>query len=278
MSKIHEALRKAQSELKGESLRVEIGLRLADSATVAPPLDERVATMPRSSWVPENPELLLYGSKSSLIHLEAFRRLRSQLHLSARKRILKTLLLTSAIPGEGKTFVAANLAITLAHQKGKKVLLMDGDLRHGSLSRLLGAPAGPGLVEYLKGTAALDEIVQRGPLGDLFLIGAGGVTDQAAELLQGNALRLAMAQLVKIFDWIVLDSPAAVPVSDVNALGAVADGVLVVARAAATNRDLVRKVRDMFSERVLGVVLNGVRRGDVYSAYEYPGYMDLRSV
>ena len=274
MSKIHEALKKAQSELKSPPPvvehveRTEVALPLADSvALTPPPLDATVANMSRGSWVPQNPDLLLYGNNGDFIHLEAFRKLCSQLYLCGQARLLKTVLLTSAIPGEGKTFVTANLGITLARQKGKKILLVDGDLRQGTLARLLGARPEPGLVEYLRGQAALEEIVQRGPVGDLYFISAGGVTDHAAELLRGNALRMAMSQLTKVFDWILVDSPPALPVSDVSALGLVADGVLVVVRAAITDRDLVRKVRDMFPERVLGIALNGVRRGDVYSAY-----------
>ena len=283
MSKIHEALQKAQSELKSPTPVVEhvehteVTLPLADSVVLTPPLDATVANMSRGSWVPQNPDLLLYGNNGDFIHLEAFRKLCSQLYLYGQTRVLKTVLLTSAIPGEGKTFVTANLGITLARQKGKKILLVDGDLRQGTLARLLGARPEPGLVEYLRGQAALEEIVQRGPVGDLYFISAGGVTDHAAELLRGNALRMAMSQLTKVFDWILVDSPPALPVSDVSALGLVADGVLVVARAAVTDRDLVRKVRDMFPERVLGIALNGVRRGDVYSAYEYPSYLKLRS-
>lgn len=280
MSKIHEALKKAQSELKSPPPMVEqhvehaeVALPLADSVALPPPLDATVANMSRGSWVPQNPDLLLYGNNGDFIHLEAFRKLCSQLYLYGQTRLLKTVLLTSAIPGEGKTFVTANLGITLARQKGKKILLVDGDLRQGTLARLLGARPEPGLVEYLRGQVALEEIVQRGPVGDLYFISAGGVTDHAAELLRGNALRMAMSQLTKVFDWILVDSPPALPVSDVSALGLVADGVLVVARAAVTDRDLVRKVRDMFPERVLGIALNGVRRGDVYSAYEYPSYL-----
>lgn len=283
MSKIHEALKKAQSELKSPPPVVEhvehmeVALPLAGSVALPPPLDATVANMSRGSWVPQNPDLLLYGNNRDFIHLEAFRKLCSQLYLYGQTRLLKTVLLTSAIPGEGKTFITANLGITLARQKGKKILLVDGDLRQGTLARLLGARLEPGLVEYLKGQAALEEIVQRGPVGDLYFISAGGVTDHAAELLRGNALRMAMSQLTKVFDWILVDSPPALPVSDVSALGLVADGVLLVARAAMTDRDLVRKVRDMFPERVLGIALNGVRRGDVYSAYEYPSYLKLRS-
>ena len=233
MSKIHEALKKAQSELKSPPPVVEhvehmeVALPLADSVALPPPLDATVANMSRGSWVPQNPDLLLYGNNGDFIHLEAFRKLCSQLYLYGQTRLLKTVLLTSAIPGEGKTFVTANLGITLARQKGKKILLVDGDLRQGTLAHLLGARPELGLVEYLKGQATLEEIVQRGPVGD----------------------------------------------ADVSALGLVADGVLLVARAAMTDRDLVRKVRDMFPERVLGIALNGVRRGDVYSAYEYPSYL-----
>lgn len=279
MSKIHEALKKAQSELKSpppvveQVEHMEVALPLADSVALTPPLDATVANMSKGPWVPQNPDLLLYGNNRDFVHLEAFRKLCSQLYLYGQTRLLKTVLLTSAIPGEGKTFVTANLGITLARQKGKKILLVDGDLRQGTLARLLGARPGPGLVEYLKGQVALEKIVQRGPVGDLYFISAGGVTDHAAELLRGNALRMAMSQLTKVFDWILVDSPPALPVSDVSALGLVADAVLVVARAAMTDRDLVRKVRDMFPERVLGIALNGVRRGDVYSAYEYPSYL-----
>ncbi len=279
MSKIHDALKKARYEQNSAipTTRTQAVSPHPSSAVATPSLGEVVSDAAPSVWTPQQPNLLFSGGRNPPLHLEAFRRLRSQLYLYARTRTLKTVVMVSAIPGEGKTFLTANLGMTLARQKGKKVLLIDGDLRQGSLSSLLGARIQPGLVEYLKGKVGLREIVQRGPEGDLYLISAGKRTGQAAELLQGNALRLALAQLGKVFDWIILDSPAALPVSDVNALAACADGVLVVARAGVTNRDLVRKVTGMFPEQVLGVVLNGVRRGDVYSEYEYPGYLKFHS-
>lgn len=279
MSKIHDALKKAQYEQNSAipTTRTQAVSPHPSSAVATPSLGEVVSDAAPSVWTPQQPNLLFSSGRNPTLHLEAFRRLRSQLYLYARTRTLKTVVMVSAIPGEGKTFLTANLGMTLARQKGKKVLLIDGDLRQGSLSSVLGARNQPGLVEYLKGTVGLREIVQRGPEGDLYLISAGKRIGQAADLLQGNALRLAMAQLGKVFDWIILDSPAALPVSDANALAACADGVLVVARAGVTNRDLVRKVTGMFPEQVLGVVLNGVRRGDVYSEYEYPGYLKFPS-
>lgn len=279
MSKIHEALRKAQHRQENviPAASADTSSLYGGCAGVAQSLGELLAKMAPESWQPRHPGVLLFDNTKHAPHLEAFRKLSSQLYLYARTQPLKTVVLTSAIPNEGKTFVVANLGITLARQKDKKVLVIDGDLRRGGLTRLLGARSQPGLAEHLRGKADLSEIVRRGPGGELYLISSGETAENAAELLQGNALQLAMSQLAKFFDWIIVDSPAALPVSDVSALATLADGVLIVARASCTDRDLVKQLKEMFAERVLGVVLNGVRRDDVYSLYEYPGYLTYGS-
>ncbi len=279
MSRIHEALQKAQREQAGDSA-------LPDMPTVeglsglgdiplqvlsgGGPLAAAVAKLAPSNWVVPHTPLLLNNHEGGALW-EPFRRLRWQIKQFAAKGILKTILITSAEPDEGKTFVCSNVASMFARRKDTKVLVVDGDLRRGKLSGALGAKSSPGLAEYLQGTAPLEQVIQRAPRTDLYLIPAGKRPDNIAELLHGPAFRAGVEELRAVFDWVFIDSPAALAVTDASELALAADGVLLVTRACATARDAIKKAMTMFPQQVLGVVLNGVRPQDC-AAGDYPGY------
>ena len=184
---------------------------------------------------------------------------------------LKKLLVTSALPQEGKSFTAANLAQVMVRQHGRRALLIDGDLRGPRLHLMLGAPQGPGLSEYLLGTADEAAITQRSPMEGLFFIPSGESIEDPAELIASSRLKILLQRVEPLFDWIIVDSPPAIPVSDASVLAKACDGVLMVVRSASTPSDMARKARLEFSDQMLiGVVLNGTERDQAqYERYYY---------
>jgi capsular exopolysaccharide synthesis family protein len=173
---------------------------------------------------------------------------------------VKSLLVTSAVPTEGKSFVAANLANVLALQPQCRVLLIDANLRSPQLHLVLGTSLTPGFSEYLLQEVEEFGIMQRGTAEGLFFIPAGRSVSGPTELLGGNRLRPLIERCKPLFDWIVIDSPATLPVSDACLLSNFCDGVVMVVRSHSTPFDVVCKARDKFREEsIVGVVLNRIK-------------------
>jgi len=296
MSRIHEALKKAEQE-KAPTLPVgaggAAGMSHADPVTaepvhvathamaaveVAPPEplagESMLASARRPEWHADPTKLLFLNPQTQGFGAEQLRTLRSRLYQIRDRMPLKTLLVTSALPAEGKTFVAANLAQTFVRQHERRILIIDADLRWSRMHALLGAPADPGLTEYLQGHATASEILQRGPQDNLFFIPGGKSASNPAELLHSGRLKILLDSLTPLFDWVILDSPPAVPVSDSSLLADLCDGVLLVVRSGVTPFDVAQKISMEYREkRLVGVVLNRVDKRQADTAYGY-GYYD----
>jgi protein-tyrosine kinase len=199
---------------------------------------------------------------------EQFRTLRSRLYQVRDKQPLRSMLVTSSLPGEGKTFVANNLAHALSRQQNCRVLLIDADLRRPDLHSGFGAPSSPGLSEYLKGKMSEMMIIQRGLPEYLCFIAGGSKPENPAELLANGRLRSLLTMIGPVFDWVILDSPPTLPVSDALTLAEMCDGVLTVIRAAQTGFDSAQKSCQQLRERnLLGVALNCADEGASYGSY-----------
>jgi protein-tyrosine kinase len=205
---------------------------------------------------------------------EEFRTLRSRLYTLREKMALKTLMVTSALPREGKSFTAANLAQVIVRQHGRRALLIDGDLRGPRLHLMLGTAPGPGLTEYLQGKNDEFSIMQRGPMENLFFIPSGNGIEDPAELVGNGRLKTLVQRVEPLFDWIIVDSPPAVAVADASLLAKACDGVLLVVRSNVTPSDMARRARMEFPEEALvGVVLNGtIEDAAPYARYYYEAY------
>ncbi|RZU42456.1 capsular exopolysaccharide synthesis family protein [Edaphobacter modestus] len=234
--------------------------------------------IPRRQWNPSIvrlPSLLERGPA-----IEQFRSLRSRVYEARDIRPIKSIMVSSGLPQEGKSFISANLAVSLARHKNSKVLLIDGDMRRYTLHELLGTESHPGLAEYLAGKASAEQIMQRqeetggaqaavhNALSNLTFIPGGNGGDKAADL-SGNArfgelLRMAAPH----FDWIIVDSSPVVPVSDGVNLARSCDGVLLVARAGITRYTVAqRAVAELRAANVLGFVLNAVHENPQTGSY-----------
>jgi capsular exopolysaccharide synthesis family protein len=235
--------------------------------------DTLVARCTQTQWHPDPKTMLFFGQDENVRGTEQFRTLRSRLYQMREKMSLKKILVTSALPKEGKSFVAANLSQVLVKQHGRRVLLVDADLRVPSLHSVLGTASVPGLGDYLSGSTDEFGIMQRGPLENLFFIPGGRSTLQPAELIGNGRFKMLMQRVEPLFDWIIVDSPPAVPVSDGSQLANFCDGVLMVVRSNSTPYDSAQKARQEFHGKTLvGVVLNGISKSDTYARYYYDVY------
>lgn len=204
---------------------------------------------------------------------EAFRTLRNSILLSNMDRDLHTILVTSSIPGEGKSTTAAFLAAAGAEQ-GKKTLLIDGDLRRPSVHRKLGLTAGPGLTNVLRGQMTWREAIRTVPgLPDLHILTAGQATSEAASLISRGMERI-LAEAGSEYETIILDSPPMLAFAEPLQMASLADGVVLVTVAGQTNRKAVRSAISTLSKlqtNLVGIVLNKVSK-EVSDSYYYYGY------
>jgi len=221
-----------------------------------------------------NPELLLnINGRSALA--EAYRQLRSSVLLSTAGRAPKTLLVTSSLPGEGKTTTAVNTAISLA-QTGASVVIIDGDMRRPRLRSIFDLPERDGLSSILTSEATPEDMlraVARDEASGLFVMSSGPVPPNPAELLGSDQMRKLLATLSENFTHVVIDSPPVNSFTDGVLLGSMVDGVLLVVHGGKSSRDVVRRSRQLLLDvgaKLVGVVLNNVsvRSHEYYYYYQ----------
>ncbi|WP_182880730.1 polysaccharide biosynthesis tyrosine autokinase [Microbispora sp. H10949] len=205
---------------------------------------------------------------------EAFRSLRTNLQFIGVDRQPKSLVVTSCLPGEGKSSTSANLAITMA-QAGWRVVLVDADLRRPSVPRYLGIEGGTGLTDVLIERARLHDVIQTWGQQGLSVLPSGRIPPNPSELLGSRGMRSVLAQLTEEYDMVIIDAPPLLPVTDAAALGAICDGALLVVRHGKTRREQVLRAGELLSSinaRLVGTVLNFVpaKHGSYYG-YGY-GY------
>jgi succinoglycan biosynthesis transport protein ExoP len=223
-------------------------------------------------------ELLSYVQPKSQIS-EAFRALRTSLLLSQAEHPPQVILVTSALPREGKTTAAVNLAVTLA-QLGDRTLLMDSDLRKPGVRRALNLTISKeaGLSSYLAGVSTLDEVLIPHPtISNLTALTTGPVPPSPADLLSSHKMREAITEVRRRFKFVVIDSPPVMAATDAVILSALTDGVLLIVRSGETPKEAFTRTRDLLAAvkcRLLGVVLNAVDSSapDYYYSYRYYPY------
>ncbi len=298
MSHIYEALRRAEAERKLEEhedvdhFTAASPNSNAHTATItlepltaesymgsAPPTPELnssfLSDIPRRPWrlsIERLPAFLKHGPA-----VEQFRSLRSRLQEFRDLNKLKSILVSSGMPAEGKSFISANLAVSLARHKSSKVLLIDGDMRRSQLHHFLGCKLCPGLADYLAGKANIAEVMQyqeqtSGPdalnLSNLAFIPGGDGGDKAADLSGNKRFGELMAAVAPHFDWVIVDSSPVIPVSDAVGLARSCDAVLLVARAAITTFQVAQRAQsELKASSILGFVLNGVEKPPVMGGY-----------
>jgi len=301
MSRIHEALKKAAQERAtqlaagvDEAAAVDISVevqkpfagqfgKVGGSAerqrvSVSPnengPIhyEELIKKCAHPKWEIDSRLSVFRGGNAGGGGAERFRTLRSRLYQIAGAQTLKRLLITSSVPAEGKTFITSNLGQSIVQQAGRRVLLIDADLRAPRLHVALGAPRTPGLADYLKGGVSEYEVIQSGLQENLFLIPAGQEVSNPSELLLSEKMKQLLDRVTPTFDWVIIDSPPSLPVHDASILADLTDGVLLVIRAGSTESGMAEKVASEFRDKnLLGAVLNRADKAESYGEY-YSGY------
>lgn len=203
---------------------------------------------------------------------ERYRLMRLRLQQVRADANVKTLLITSPSAQEGKSTVALNLAAALVEKRNQNVLLLEGDLRCPTLASMLGLKLPSGLTQCTRSEVGLQSVIWKvEPLG-FYLLPAGKPLDNPAELLDSEWFSEVTAKLVDSFDWIIIDSPPAIPVVDALSLKRRADASIVVARAGRTQQNAISEtIQALGPDDVLGIILNGVEKfGRGYC--DYYGY------
>lgn len=201
---------------------------------------------------------LVVASDVHSIAAEAYRLLRTNLLFSLSSGSPRTVLITSAAPGEGKTTVAANLAIAFA-QQGMRVLLVDADMRRGRVNDLFRMSRDPGLSQVLSGEIALENAVRPTPVNGLCVVTTGRLPHSPAELIGADAMRKLLEDANQEYGIVVLDSPPVLAAADASVLSTIVDATIIVVRAGQTDQDEAQATIDQLTAvggKVVGAVLN----------------------
>jgi capsular exopolysaccharide synthesis family protein len=224
----------------------------------------------RTRTVSSSPESRLVSLSANATPMaEAFRLLGVRLRDLRQTRSLKKLLLTSTVPQEGKSTVAANLACTLGHKSGERVLLLEGDVWRPSLSAMFNLADLPGMGDWLAGDRHLTEIIYQLEGAGIWMLPAGTAPATPLGLLQAQKLTALLDQLGDLFDWVIVDSPPILPLADTSIWTRIVDGILLVARPGVTEkRQLEKGIQALDPGKLLGALLN-CSKLSTYKSYYY---------
>lgn len=215
---------------------------------------------------------LLTEAGSHAPRAEAFRLLRTNLQFLNLDTRPRSLVITSAVPSEGKTSTATNLAIALA-QTGQRVLLVDGDLRRPKVASVLGLERSVGLTTVLVGRSDLHESIQKHSGSGIYFLASGPIPPNPTEVLQSHAAQALFERLNEMFDMVIIDAPPLLPVSDAAIMARDVDGAILVVRHGKTTKDQLRQARLRLAQvdaNLFGVAVNMTpRRGKSAYMYEY---------
>lgn len=284
MSRVHDALRKVDASLLNSQPAAAPAPPSEAAATPAAAAPAAVETLeaevpdvasllplvPTIPFLPSPDASLLDQGKPSEAPAEEFRSLRTRLNHMQNLQPIHAIVVTSASPAEGKSFTAANLALAQSHLEGNKVLLADFDFRRPVVHNLFQFQRTPGATDYLQGKARLEEAMRRVEGTNFYLMPAGEAVMNPLELLNLPQVRALLVGLSRAFNWVVLDTPPLLFAADANLLSTMSDGLVLVVRIGTTTIDSVtRAIGSLCQNNILGIVVNGAHRGELYSKYTY---------
>ena len=247
--------------------RAALVTSLGGGVQIGPDLLSRVATVPFS---PSPDSHLIDTAKPHEAPAEEFRTLRTRLNHLQTLQPIHSVVVTSPSPAEGKSFAAVNLALAEAQLEGNSTLLIDCDFRRPIVHNLFQVERGPGMTDYLTGKAKLEDCIKRIGGTNLYILPAGEAVINPLELLNLREMKVLIEQLPKAFNWVILDSPPLLFAADANLLSTLSSGTVLVVRIGTTTIDSVtRAMQSLCENNVLGIIVNGARRGELYSKYTY---------
>jgi protein-tyrosine kinase len=275
MSRVHDALRRAeQAGLLSPPVarpHYDSGHGIAAATLDAGPnlagLLEQIEEVPYRA---ATDSLLIDITRPHEAPMEEFRTLRTRLNHMKSLQPIHSIVVTSPSPAEGKSLSAANLALAESHLAGNSTLLADFDFRRPIVHTMFGLDRSPGITDYLLGKAPLSKCIKKIAGTTLYIMPAGEAVINPLELLNLREVKLLMDRLPSLFNWIILDSPPLLFAADANLLSTMCHGTLLVVRIGHTTIDSVtRAMQSLCNNNVLGIVVNGARRGELYSKYTY---------
>ena len=258
MGKITEALRKAaQERLERLEKRPITGTSYIVKKVEGSQIDPHIVTY----FEPKSPVA------------EQYRILRTNIQSLNSKKPPKVITISSSIHGEGKTVTSINLAIAMAHDlNNKKILLIDSDLRRGRVSNYLGIKPEKGLSDLLTNGVAIEDTLLSIGINKLVILPSGKPPHNPAELLGSTKMKDLLLHFRDKFDYIILDSPPIIPLTDPGVIGAISDGVIMVVQAGRTQRGIVRHAEDLLNQaqaKILGYVLTNIEYHLPHYIYRY---------
>jgi len=238
-------------------------------ATLAPLL-----SCQRVELRPLNLPILTASDSDAATHsaFESYRSLRTKITRLQASQGIRSIAITSAVAGEGKTISALNLAISFAQLGTQRILLVDGDIRTEGLSKLAGISGRPGLGEVLNGGCEFANAVLSTSIPELYAVGAGEPTSVASDLFAASRWKEFIAWCNETFNMVIVDCPPILGLADFDLISAACDGTVVIVRAHKTKREMLTTVaKHLEGKKVLGIVLNGEehRHANYYGYYYY---------
>ena len=277
MSRVHDALRRAghgfnppQPAPSAAQATVARDNAAASAVEARPALKGILDDIEEIDFHPLPDSLLVDPRRTHDAPSEEFRTLRTRLNHLQSQQGLHTLVITSASPAEGKSFAAANLALAQSQLAGNMTLLADFDFRRPIVHNMFAIDRSPGITDFLLGKIPLQRAMRRVRGTNLVIMPAGESVVNPLELLNLREVRQMLEDLPSIFNWVVLDSPPLLFAADANLLSTISDGTMLVVRIGHTTIDsITRAVQSLCQDNVVGIVVNGARRGELYSKYTY---------
>lgn len=281
MSRVHDALRRA------EQAGVLAPAAAPKPGRVAQAFGESPAPLPSSKpaesvikgileliqEIPFNPAPdvhLIDPSRPHEAPMEEFRTLRTRLNHLQGLQPIHNIVVTSPSPAEGKSFAAVNLALAESQLSENRTILADFDFRRPIVHTMFQVDRSPGITDYLLGRAKLHEVIRKVAGTNLYIMTAGESVINPLELLNLQEVRTMLDHLPQLFNWVILDSPPLLFAADANLLSTLSHGTILVVRIGTTNIDsITRAMQSLCENNVLGIIVNGARRGELYSKYTY---------
>jgi receptor protein-tyrosine kinase len=274
MSRVHDALRRSEqpgspSQQTSDATPV-VSNQNAILSTQSPALHGLLEEIQQIPFSPSQEAHLVDALRPHEAPTEEFRTLRTRLNHLQKLQPIHSIVVTSPSPAEGKSFTAANLALAESHLEGNLTLLADFDFRRPVVHSLFGVDRGPGVTDFLLGKASLAEIIKKVEGTNLYIMPAGSAVLNPLELLNLKEVKVLLDTLPQLFNWVILDSPPLLFAADANLLSTLSHGTVIVVRIGTTTIDSVtRAMQSLCENNVLGIVVNGARRGELYSKYTY---------
>jgi receptor protein-tyrosine kinase len=274
MSRVHDALRRAEQSgaIAPPAPRTSSDTRPAvpQGALDGPNLAGLLEQVQEVPFRTATDSLLIDVSRPHEAPMEEFRTLRTRLNHMKTLQPIHSVVVTSPSPAEGKSLSAANLALAQAHLAGNTTLLADFDFRRPIVHTLFGVDRSPGITDYLLGKIPLHQAMRKIAGTNLYIMPAGEAVINPLELLNLRDVKLLLDRLPTLFSWIILDSPPLLFAADASLLSTLCHGTLLVVRIGHTTIDSVtRAMQSLCNNNVVGIVVNGARRGELYSKYTY---------